>query len=154
MGQIELSFESEVTASPADAWRWITSIKGISAEMRPYFRMTVPRGVENIEDLNITLGQALFRSRIYLFEFFPIGHSDLTLIEMREGEGFVEQSPMSSMNLWRHDRRIVPTANGSRIIDHLTFQPKSATGVTAWFIRTVFHHRHKVIRRRLNEFCA
>jgi len=150
MSQVELSFESEITASPAKTWEWITSIKGISAEMRPYFRMTVPRGVESIKDLNITPGQALFRSRIYLFGFLPIGHSDLTLIEMKEGEGFIEQSPMDSMKLWRHERRIVPTSNGSRVIDHLTFQPKWATGVTAWFIRTAFRHRHKVLRRNLN----
>lgn len=149
MSQIELSFESETTASPGQAWEWITSFKCISAELRPYLRMTAPRGVENIKDLKIVLGQALFRSRVYLFGFLPIGRSALTLIEMKEGEGFIEQSPMGPMKLWRHERRIVPTSEGSRVIDRLTFQPKWATAVTAWFIRTVFNHRHKVLRHKL-----
>jgi len=149
MSQIELSFESEVTASPAEAWEWITSVKGISAEMRPYMRMTMPRDIESINDLDITPGKALFRSRIYLFEFIPMGHSDLTLIEMKEGDGFIEQSPMASMKLWRHERRIVPISNGSRIIDHLTFQPKLAPRIVAWFISAFFNRRHRVIRRNL-----
>jgi ligand-binding SRPBCC domain-containing protein len=154
MSPIEFTFESAVTASPADAWKWITSLKGISAEMWPYFRMTVPRGAESIEDLDVTPGKMLFRSKVYLFGFLPIDHSDLTLIEIRDGEGFIEQSPMGSMKLWRHDRRIVPTANGSQIIDHLTFEPRWIKGVTAWFIHTVFLHRHKVIRQRLNQVGA
>ena len=154
MSAVEFTFESEVTASSADAWGCITSLKGISAEMWPYLRMTVPPGAESIKDLEITPGKMLFHSRIYLFGFLPIDHSDLTLIEIRDGEGFVEESPMGSMKLWRHDRRVVTTANGSRIIDYLTFEPRWVKGVTAWFIHTVFQHRHKVIRRRLNEISA
>jgi len=150
MSQFELRFASEINASPNEAWEWITSLKGISAEMWPYFRMTAPRGVKNLADLEVVPGKALFRSRIYLFGFLPIGHSDITLLELKEGEGFVEQSPMDSMKLWRHERRIVQTSNGCRVIDSLTFQPERATGVVAWFIRAVFNHRHKVIRRNMN----
>ena len=150
MSQVELTFESELTATPAQVWEWITSFKGISAEMWPYMRMTAPRGIESIKDIKITPGQALFRSRIYLFWFLPIDHSELTLIEMKEGEGFIEQSPMGSMKLWRHERRIVPTPRGSKITDHLTFEPKLAVRITAWFIRTLFRQRHKVLRRKLN----
>ena len=112
--------------------------------------MTAPRGIENIKDIKITPGQALFQSRIYLFWLLPIDHSELTLMEMKEGEGFVEQSPMGSMKLWRHERRIVPTAGGCKVTDRLTFEPQRAATITAWFIRTVFNHRHKVLRRNLN----
>jgi len=149
MPPIELTFESEVAASPAKAWGWISSVKNIQAEMRPYFRMTAPRGIESISDLDFKPGKVLFRSRVYLFGFLPIDHSDMTLIELRDGEGFIEESPMGSMKLWRHDRKIVPTDGGSRIIDHLKFEPRWVKGVTAWFINTVFKHRHKVIRKLL-----
>jgi ligand-binding SRPBCC domain-containing protein len=146
---IQFFFESEVAASPADAWKWISSVKCIQAEMWPYFRMTAPKGIESIDDLDVKPGIPLFRSRVYLFGFLPIDHSDMTLIELRDGEGFIEQSPMGSMKLWRHDRRIVPTAQGSRIVDHLTFEPRWARGITTRFIHAVFKHRHKVIRRGL-----
>jgi ligand-binding SRPBCC domain-containing protein len=149
MASVEFTFESEVAASPADAWGWISSVKSIQTEMRPYFRMTAPRGIKSIADLDVELGKMLFRSRVYLFGFLPIDHSDMTLIELRDGEGFIEESPMGSMKLWRHDRKIVPTNGGSRIVDHLTFEPKRVKGVTVWFIKTVFKHRHKVIRRHL-----
>jgi ligand-binding SRPBCC domain-containing protein len=149
MPPVELTLESEVSASPADAWRWISSVKSIQAEMWPYFRMTAPRGIESIGDLDVKPGKVLFRSRVYLFGFLPIDHSDMTLIELRDGEGFIEESPMGSMKSWRHDRKVEPTNGGSRIVDHLTFEPRWIRGVTAWFINTVFKHRHKVIRRHL-----
>ena len=149
MGLFKLSFESEVIASPTKAWEWITSWKGISSEMRPYFRMTAPEGIYSIENLNIILGQPLFRSQVFLFGFLPIDHSELTLIEFEKGSGFIEESPMGSMTLWRHEIRIIPTAGGCKIIDHLTFQPKMASSFVGWFIRTVFRHRHNVLRKNL-----
>ena len=95
MADIELAFESAVTASPAEAWRWIASIKGISRELWPYLRMTAPSEIETIGSVNVTLGQPLFRSRLLLSSVVPMGHSDLTLLEFEEGVGFVEQSTMS-----------------------------------------------------------
>lgn len=149
MGIFDLTFESEVSSSPQKVWEWITSIKGISAEMWPYFRMTAPKGFDSIVNFNIILGQPLFRSKVFLFGFIPIDYSDITLIEMEKGSGFVEKSPMGSMKLWRHERRIIPTAGGCKITDHLTFEPKMASSLTGWFIRTVFRHRHRVLRRNL-----
>jgi ligand-binding SRPBCC domain-containing protein len=151
MGIFDLSFESEVSASPQKVWEWIISLKGISSEMWPYFRMTAPKGFESLENLNIILGQPLFRSKVFLFGFLPIDYSDITLIEIEKGSGFVEKSPMGSMKLWRHERRIISTASGCKIIDHLTFEPKMATQIIGWFIRTVFQHRHKVLRKNLNK---
>ena len=151
MSTFNLSFESEVSASPQKVWEWITSVKGILAEMRPYFRMTAPKGFDSIDNLNITLGQPLFHSKVFLFGFLPIDYSDITLIELEKGFGFVEKSPMGSMKLWRHERRISPTAGGCKITDHLTFEPKRASSFTGWFIRTVFKHRHRVLRKSLGK---
>ncbi len=113
--------------------------------------MTAPKGFESIEHSNVVLGKPLFRSKVFLFGFLPIDYSDITLIEFEKGSGFVEQSPMGSMKLWRHERRIIPTPGGCKIIDHLTFEPKMASAFTGWFIRTVFKHRHNVLRKNLNK---
>jgi ligand-binding SRPBCC domain-containing protein len=102
-----------------------------------------------IDDVTITLGTPLFRSRVYLFGFIRIDYSDVTLIEFSKGNGFVEQSPMGSMSLWRHERKIEGTTNGCILTDILTFQPRMAEKLVAWFIGRVFAHRHAVLRSRL-----
>ncbi len=93
MGVIEISIESSVKASPEEAWAWITSLQGISEEMRPYFRMTAPAGVTSINDIAVEPGKPLFRSRVFLFCILPIDYSDITLVEINKGSGFIEQSP-------------------------------------------------------------
>jgi len=147
---IELTFRSRLRASAEKVWGWVVSVEGISAEMRPFFRMTVPPGVRTITDIAWRPGQPLFRSRVFLFGVLPIGHSDLTLLELMPGRGFVEQSPMGSMRLWRHERRIEPLAGANEgviLTDRLTFDPKWARGLVAWYIDKTFQHRHAVLRR-------
>ena len=149
---VDLFLESRLAASTETVWEWITSVRGISAEMWPYFRMTAPPEVRSLIDVSVQPGKRLFRSRVFLFGFLPIDYSDLTLLELTPSEGFVEQSPMGSMNLWRHERRIRPDPDGRGVIltDHLTFEPRWARGIVAWFIRRVFRHRHAVLRRELD----
>lgn len=151
MSPVTLSFKSEVAALPDEVWKHITSIKFISREMKPYLRMTAPEGIENLASVDVALGEPLFRSRLFLFGFFPIGHSLLTLVELQEGVGFIEESPMSWMKLWRHERRIAPAGRGSIVSDHLTFQPVLAVRIAVWFVRVLFNHRHAVLRRQLTD---
>ena len=71
--------------------------------MWPFFRMTVPKGVVSLNDVDIQLGVRMFRSYVFLFGVLLIDYSDMTLLELDIGEGFTEQSPMGSMKLWRHE---------------------------------------------------
>ena len=149
---ISFRFESKLRASTERVWEWITSIKGISAEMWPYFRMTVPKGIVSLDDVDIKFGVRMFRSYVFLFGVLPIDYSDMTLLELNIGEGFTEQSPMGSMRLWRHKRRIVPCPADSDtvlLVDQLTFQPRMAPRLVKWFIHRVFVHRHKVLKANL-----
>lgn len=151
---ISLRFESKLHASREEVWEWITSIDGILAEMRPYLRMTAPKDVRSLNDLDISPGVPMFRSSVFLFGFIPFGHSDMTLVEIEEGHGFVEQSPMASMKKWRHERWIKPApgdADAVLLVDELTFQPRFARPVVGWFIRRLFEHRHKVVRAALGK---
>lgn len=144
-----LEFESTLAAPPDRVWRWATSVDGILAEMRPLMRMTVPRGVNSILDLHVEPGKPLARCWVLLFGFIPIDRSDLTLVEIDDGRGFVEESPMLSMRRWRHERTIEPVGHGSRLTDRLTFEPRLGGPVVKWFISVVFRHRHAVLRRGL-----
>ena len=150
---ISLRFASRLHAPPELVWEWITSLKGISAEMWPFFRMTTPKGIRSLSDLQIKPGVRMFRSYVFLFGVLPIDYSDMTLVELDSGSGFVEQSPMGSMKLWRHERRIVPYPSDPSavlLVDQLTFRPRIARRLVEWFIRKVFTHRHKVLRANLN----
>jgi ligand-binding SRPBCC domain-containing protein len=149
---VSMRFESTLAAPPERVWAWITSVKGISAEMWPYFRMTVPRGVQSLADVQIRAGVPMFRSYVFLFGVLPIDYSDMTLLELTMGRGFIEQSPMGSMRLWRHERQILPHPSDPRavmLVDQLIFRPRMARHLVTWFIRRVFTHRHKVLRENL-----
>ena len=149
MARVTLKFESNVRASPEQAWSWAASVAGILAELRPLARMTMPRGVASILDLNVQLGQPLARSWILLFGFLPLDRSDLTLIELDVGHRFVEESPMLSMRQWRHERTIATSPGGSSITDRLTFEPRLGGPIVTWFVAALFRHRHRVLGRRL-----
>ena len=149
MSQVELTYRSELKAPPEKVWRWITSIHGISTELWPLMKMTAPSGVGSITDVEIKPGEPMYKSWILLFGFLPIDRSKVTLVEIREGEGFLEQSPMTGMKQWRHERRIEPSAGGCVLTDRLTFEPRFGTPVVRWFIKKLFEHRHEVLRREL-----
>ena len=149
---VTLRFTSALGVSREAAWRWITSVHGISAELRPLMSMGVPRGVTSLTALAFVPGQRLFRSRIALFGLLPVDFSDLTLLELTENEGFVEQSPMGSMRLWRHERRIGAVPGGAdccTVTDLLAFEPRLARSLSTWVVKQLFTHRHAVLRREL-----
>ena len=145
-----LQFQSSLSASPEVVWSWMTSLAGIGAETSPLFSMSAPAGVRHLQDVSIVPGQRLFRSRIRLGGILPVDYSDLTLLELNDGRGFVEQSPMGSMRLWRHERHIEPTSGGGcTLTDQLTFQPRLGGRLSVWVVRQIFEHRHRVLRARL-----
>jgi len=149
MGRVQLTFRSDLGAPPERVWSWITSVDGISRELWPLLKMTTPPDVPDIRAISREAGQPLFRSWVLLFGIIPIDRSDLTLLSLDDGRGFVEQSPMLSMRLWRHERTLEAEEPGSRLTDILTFEPRFAPSLVTWFIRTVFTHRHAVLRKHL-----
>jgi ligand-binding SRPBCC domain-containing protein len=149
--EIQINLQTCVSAPISEVWNWITSVKGISKEMWPYFKMTTPRGITGLQDITFEPGKRLFRSRIYLFGFIPFGFDDMTLLELNPDQGFIEQSPMAFMNMWRHERSISSSEDGTWIMDHVTFEPRHAVNLVAKFMKRVFIHRHKVIKQNLDR---
>lgn len=144
-----LTFSTRLTASPSTVWEWMTSFDGISKEMAPYLHMSAPRGVRDLRSVSFQPGRRLFRSWITLFRIIPVDYSDVTLISLEDGVGLVEQSPMGTMRLWRHERRISPVGAGSILTDGLTFEPRIAGWLTSRIIRAFFEHRHRNLKRYL-----
>jgi hypothetical protein len=151
---VTLEFQSTLRASRTELWNWITDITCLRKEMMPFLRMTAPRGVARLTDVQVTLGKPLFRSWILYFGVLPLDYSKVTLLSFAFEQGFVEQSPMASMRVWRHTRQILPhpeLSNTSILRDTLEFQPRFLHAFTVWFVRCFFTHRHSVLRRELGD---
>jgi len=129
----------------------MTSFSGILREMAPLMRMTVPESATHLTTTDVQPGQRLFRSWVLLFGVLPIDRSDLTLLSLDAGKGFVEESPMLSMKLWRHQRSIKIVGDYTRLTDELTFEPRFAAPLVTWFVRKTFEHRHAVLRAELGD---
>lgn len=147
--QYNLKFSTQLAASPSRVWEWMTSFDGISKEMAPYLHMSKPKGVTDLRSVNFQPGKPMFRSWISLFRLIPFDYSDLTLISLEEGVGFVEQSPMGSMRSWRHVRQLAPTGDGCVLTDELTFEPRIAGWLSCRIVRAFFSHRHRMLARYL-----
>lgn len=140
---------SSALAAPADVvWRHATSIPGINAEMAPWMSMTVPRELRNLtlDDPSVIVGAELFVSTVRLLRLLPVDRMRVTLVELERGRRFVEQSPMRSMRMWRHERSVEPEGTGCRVTDTLTFEPR--VPFPAAVLRMFFAHRHRRLRAR------
>ena len=149
-----LSFESTLAASPETVWAWITSFDGISKEMAPVLQFSTPKGVRDIASISFEPGVPMFRSWIRLGGVLPVDFSDLTLLSLSPGKGFVEQSRMGSMRLWRHERTIFPVETGCRVTDTLTVEPRFGGRFAVAFVRRFFTHRHNMLRKHLGVYAA
>jgi len=153
MQTVRVTFESRIPRSANELWRWSTSARGVQTEMAPLLKMTFPDGMRRIPQDQGSLGKPLGNCRFLLFGFVPVDLSRLTFVEMEPGRRFVEQSPLLSMKLWRHERLIEPCGDGegARVVDTLEFTPRMASGIVAWFVSRFFLHRHAMLRRQFRE---
>jgi ligand-binding SRPBCC domain-containing protein len=148
---MSLEFKSKLKVPRETLWKWITSTEGISAELSPLVRMTTPKGIESLNDLEVKPNTRLFRSYILLFGFVPMDFSNMTIQELNENVGFIEKSPMGSMKSWRHERRIDDDPSDPTsviLVDRLDFEPRIAKKLAAWFVQKLFENRHRVLRKQ------
>ncbi len=140
---------SHLTASPDEVWERVISPEGINDEMRPYLRMTLPPGVEQLNPETIELGKPIGRSWILLFGVLPFDYDDVTLVRLDPGSGFLERSKMLSQRSWEHERTLEATADGCVVTDRVCWQPRFGLParplrpVIGWF----FRHRHRRLRQ-------
>jgi hypothetical protein len=71
---VELDFRSDLTHPTEAVWATISTLAGVNAELGPYVRMTHPRSMPSIADVEIVPGELLFRSWVLLSaSFLSIG---------------------------------------------------------------------------------
>lgn len=146
----EVTVCSRLDAPRAVVWERVLTPAGVNDEMRPYLRMTVPRGLEWVGPDTIETGATLGRSWILLFGLIPFDYDDLRLERVEPGEGFLERSTMLSQRLWEHERTLADDGEGCLVADRVRWEPRLGLPGTplrpaiGWF----FRHRHRRLRRR------
>ncbi len=108
----EFEVSSLVPASPEQVWERIITPAGINYELRPWMRMTLPRGFERLDPESVELGKPIGRSWVLLLGLLPFEYDDVTLVELEPGRRFLERSPMLSQRSWQHERIVEPAEGG------------------------------------------
>ena len=145
----EITVTTTVAASPDAVWDRVASIDGVNHELGPWFRMTAPKGVEDIDPAAVPLGERWFRSWILFLGVLPVDYDDLTLLRIEPGRGFLERSKMLSQRVWEHERTLEPDGDGTRVTDRVRFEPRLRVG--AGLQRALFH---AIFRRRHRRLAA
>jgi ligand-binding SRPBCC domain-containing protein len=146
----ELTVTSRLAAPPEAVWERVITPAGIRDEMRPFLRMTMPRGLESLEPESVTLGEPIGRSWLLLFGLLPIDFDEICLVRLEPGRGFLERSRMLSQRVWEHERTVEPQAGGCAITDRIAWEPRGPlrarwlAPLFGWF----FRHRHRRLQRR------
>ncbi len=110
--------------------------------------MTFPRSLTRLSD-DWEPDRKLCRSWILLFCVLPVEYDDVTLAEVDEGRRFLERSEMLTQELWQHEREILESPTGVRIVDRVSFRSRVAIfePIQLAIFRCVFKYRHMRLRR-------
>ncbi len=147
----EISVASRLDARPDRVWDRVVTPAGINDEMRPWLRMTIPRGFDRLDPATVELGKPIGRSWILLFGLLPFDYDEITLVRLEEGRGFLERSSMLSQRTWEHERTLEAVGEGGCLItDRVRWEPRLGLPGTPLrpLFRWFFRHRHRRLRRR------
>ncbi len=145
----EIRVVSRLRADSTAVWGRAMSEEGINAELGPWMRMTVPRGVESLDLETVEPGR-LGRSWVLLFGLIPFDYDDIGLERIDRGRGFLERSTMLSQRLWEHERTIEPVEEGiCTITDRVAWEPRLPLPgrLLRPLFGAMFRHRHRQLQR-------
>jgi predicted GNAT family N-acyltransferase/ligand-binding SRPBCC domain-containing protein len=150
---------SVVGASPEQVWHHATTVEGITFELGPWLKMTVPRAVDidalpaQFEQGGLPLPRSLGRSWVLLLGVFPFDWDDLVIAELEPGRRFLERSRMFSMRTWQHERSVEPAAGRTAVTDRLRWEPRSLIppATAERTVRAIFRHRHRRLAARFGR---
>jgi hypothetical protein len=116
----------------------------------PFAWVTYPDRAARLTAANIKAGELLFQSWLLAFGAVPFDRHALVLMEVVDGEGFVEESSSWMQRRWRHERRLREAVGGCVVTDHLTVEPRlpMTQPAVGMLVRWLFSHRHRRLRRR------
>lgn len=127
-------------------------MSGIAREMPPITRMVGPPEIDDLRTSGWEPGKITLRSKLVAFGVFPLGSFDLAISELEEDmtagrAKLVEQSQMTGMRSWKHQREVLGDDRQCTVTDTLTFEPGILPGVARRLIGWFFGMRHKRLRK-------
>ncbi|MCB0932523.1 MAG: hypothetical protein KDB71_11560 [Mycobacterium sp.] len=147
---------SEIAVPPEEVWARVITPQGINDEMGPYLAMTMPRTFRGRTIADVTPGTHIGKSLLLLFGFIPVGYDDITIARIEPGRMFREESVMTGMQMWVHQRTLQTRGDITVVTDEITLAPKAPLRLipgSATLIRAVvsafFSHRHRRLRRSM-----
>lgn len=147
---IRFELESPITAAPEVVWRDVATMSGVNAELRPFVRLTVPDGCEELSASNSRVMKG-FVSWILLFGVVPIDRHDFGFDEI-SSSSFTERSRSVLNRSWQHDRsiRLGDDAASSVVRDSLIVEARlrAVEPLLRPILRALFGHRHRRLRKR------
>src|SRR5690606_10306002 len=122
---IEVERSSELFSPAEIVWAHASSMAGVNAELRPWLRMTTPRGAELRAKVIRPPGEFAFHSWLLLGGVLPFDRHALGFEAMDpEQRWFHERSSSWMQREWVHWRSVEPTASGCRLTDRVTCMPR------------------------------
>ena len=128
----------------------VGTMSGVNAELAPWLRMTVPRGLEGFRIEDAPIGRTAFASWVCAFKI-PFDRHFLRLEQVEQNRGFREDSHSWLQSRWMHERTLSPEGTGRcRISDRVTFEPRMRflEPLVERAVLAVFRHRHGELRKR------
>lgn len=150
-GAFQVELASTLAAPRAEVWAVVSSMRGVNDELMPWLRMTYPRRASRLTAAAVVPGVVLFRSWLLAFGVVPFDLHTLVLVQVHDGEGFVEESSSWLERRWRHERWLTDAPSGRCVLtDRLLVEPRLplARPIGAAIVRQLFAHRHRRLRAR------
>lgn len=145
----QLRVASTLRAEPEAVAAWALSAEGINAELGPWLRMTVPRGLESLDVGRLEPGE-LGRSWLLLLGLLPLDYDEIGLARIDPRRGFTERSRMLSQRRWEHERTIVAGGEGTVVVDRIAWEPRPPLPgrLLRPLFAAIFAQRHRRLRGR------
>lgn len=140
-------FRTELAASPEDVWRHASTMGGVNRELRPFVRLTCPRGPRQ----QLEAGDAgAFASWVVLAGVLPVDRHRFRFEDVIVHESFTESSRSWLHRSWVHHRTVIdgPSPGSSIIEDRVWIGPRVRVlgPLVRRGARAAFAHRHRRLR--------
>jgi ligand-binding SRPBCC domain-containing protein len=142
---------SEVLAPVDQVWERVTTPEGINHEMGPYLKMTMPKAFRGKSIGDVSPGTHIGKSLLLLFGVIPFGYDDITIAQIEPGRMFREESAMTGMRNWIHQRTLESVDGKTVVTDAITLAPRLTLPGLTWFLGSTlaafFAHRHRRLKQ-------
>ena len=144
------SITSELHVPAAKVLASLT-MRNVNRELRPLVAMTAPSEWVDRRITEWPVGQWLVQSWGLLFGIIPIDRHIFFFQEIDPSNGFEEVSRTWINKEWRHERTVVSTPKGCRVIDRVSYRSRIPFlgAFMKEIYRWIFYWRHRRMRALL-----